>query len=144
VPVFEYVHIIEGRIRIKVPEVKRSVAFARRVEAMFREVPGIEEVRANPITGNVLFLHDPDRIAAREILAALIAAGYMGMGIDSRGARSETAGDLAATMVEQVCWGLVQALSRFTGGQVWMEWIIEAGARFLLKLVFGRVSASPA
>src|SRR5947209_4619929 len=80
-PVLEYVHAINGRMRVKVPEVKRSVGFARRIEGWLASMEGVHQVRANPVTGNVLILHDPDRIAGREILGALIAAGYMGMGI---------------------------------------------------------------
>src|SRR5215467_7068886 len=80
-PVIEYIHAIHGRIRVKVPEVKRSLKFAQRIEGWLGSFEGIHEVRANPVTGNVLILHDPDRIAAREILGALIAAGYMDMEI---------------------------------------------------------------
>jgi hypothetical protein len=141
-PVFEYVHAIDGRLRIKVPEVKRSPAFARRVEELFRGVEGIAEVRANPITGNVLFLHDPARVAARHILATLIAAGYMGMGIDGRSARPETFGEVAATVAELVCWVLLRAWKGFNPGQDVVERLVEAAARFLLKLVLGRAAVA--
>jgi hypothetical protein len=141
-PVFEYVHAIDGRLRIKVPEVKRSVEFARRVEELFRSVEGIREVRANPITGNVLFLHAPDRIAAREILGTLIAAGYMGMGIDGGRSRPGTAREVAATVAELVCWALLHAWRGFNPGQEIVERLVEVAARFVLRLVLGRVAAA--
>src|SRR5262249_50071113 len=108
-PVIEYIHAIEGRLRIKVPEVKRSPARARQVEELFRGVDGIQEVGANPVTGNVLLLHDRGRIAARQILGALIAAGYMGMGIDGRGARPEGVGVVAAAVAELLAWVILRA-----------------------------------
>jgi hypothetical protein len=144
VPVFEYVHVVNGRLRVKVPEVKRSSVFARRIEDLFRSVEGIHEVRANPVTGNVLFLHDPERIPVRAILAGLLAAGYMGMGIDDREgpARPESIGDLAATIADLVAWGLSRDLGHFAPGPGWLEGLIEATTRFLVRLVFGRVSAA--
>jgi ATP-binding cassette subfamily B protein len=144
IPVFEYVHVIEGRLRVKVPEVKRSKAFARAVEDLFRSVEGIHEVRANPLTGNVLFLHDPKRIPVREILAGLVAAGYMGMGIaeGQNRPRIEPLSDVAATIAELVAWGLSRALGHFTTGPGWLEQLVEAATRFLVKLVFGQVATA--
>jgi hypothetical protein len=76
-PVFAYVHAIEGRLRIKVPEVKRSPARAREIERRFLAVEGIVEVSANPATGNVLFLYDPEKIGPYALMGALVTAGYM-------------------------------------------------------------------
>jgi hypothetical protein len=141
-PVIEYVHAIDGRLRIKVPEVKRSAARAQQIEDLFRGLEGIREVRANPITGNVLFLHDPGRIAAREIMGALISAGYLGMGIDSGRARAEGPGEVVATIAELVTWCLLRAFSGFNPGQEVIERLVEAAARFLMKLVLGRTAAA--
>jgi hypothetical protein len=141
-PVVEYVHAIDGRLRIKVPEVKRSAARAQQIEELFRGFDGIREVRANPITGNVLFLHDPGRIAAREIMGALISAGYLGMGIDSGRARVEGPGELVTTIAELVTWCLLRGFKGFAPGQDVVEWLVEAAARFLIKLVLGRTAAA--
>jgi hypothetical protein len=75
--VFQYVHAIEGRLRIKVPEVKRSPEVARRVEGQFRAIDGVLEVGANPVTGNILFHYDPDRIEPYAIMGTLVMLGYM-------------------------------------------------------------------
>ena len=76
-PVFEYIHAIEGRLRIKVPEVKRSPEVARRVESQFCAIDGVLEVGANPVTGNVLFHYDPVRIEPYAIMETLVTLGYM-------------------------------------------------------------------
>ena len=71
-----YVHDIEGRLRIKVPEVKGNVLRARHVEHLFHPLTPIEHVSANPVTGNVLFLYDARRTTTTEIVEAMHAVGY--------------------------------------------------------------------
>ena len=145
-PVFEYVHAIHGRIRVKVPEVKRSSTFARRIEGWLGSMEGIQEVRANPVTGNVLILHDPDRIAGREILGALIAAGYMGMGIAAADepVAEESPAVLAAQVAELLCHQIIRVLAGFTPGPGWFQQLVETTARFVLRLFFGKVTAATA
>ena len=140
-PIIEYIHTIEGRLRVKVVEVKGSPAHARQIEALFREVEGIREVRANPITGNVLFLHDPRQIAAREILGSLIANGYMGMGIDLEQRRPQTIVEVATTLAEILSWVLLRAYKKFNPGQDLIERFVESAVRFLFRLVAGQVAA---
>jgi copper chaperone CopZ len=55
-----YVHMIEGRLRIKVPEIKGSPDQAREVEAALVELEGVSHVKANALTGNVLVLFESD------------------------------------------------------------------------------------
>jgi copper chaperone CopZ len=72
-----YIHALNGRLRIKVAEVKGSPIKALEVEGQLRRIDGIDHVRANPITGNVLVLYDPARIGQYEILGALQRLGYL-------------------------------------------------------------------
>ncbi|OKI01925.1 ABC transporter [Streptomyces sp. CB02923] len=50
--------IVPGRQRWDVAPILRRPALARLVETTLRAVPGVHEVRANPVTGRVLVLHD--------------------------------------------------------------------------------------
>jgi copper chaperone CopZ len=72
-----YIHALNGRLRIKVAEVKGSPMKALEVEGQLRRIDGIDHVRANPITGNVLVLYDPARIEQFEIFGALQRLGYL-------------------------------------------------------------------
>ena len=54
-----YVHALEGRLRIKLPKIKRALREALEVELRLQQVAGVEEVSANPTTGNVLILYNP-------------------------------------------------------------------------------------
>ncbi|MCL6622756.1 MAG: hypothetical protein K6T55_11740 [Syntrophobacterales bacterium] len=72
-----YVHALDGRLRIKIPEVKNAPLKAREVEQHLRLSPGVDEVSANPVTGNVLILYNPRLIGQEEIILALKELGYL-------------------------------------------------------------------
>jgi copper chaperone CopZ len=66
-----YLHMLEGRLRIKVPEIKRSVAKATEVEETLGRLNGVTHVRANPITGNVLVLFESETVTHGRIVDVL-------------------------------------------------------------------------
>jgi copper chaperone CopZ len=72
-----YLHVMDGRLRVKVPETKRSVSKARHVEQVIQSLPGVIRVTANPTTGNVLVLFDSAQLSHAEILTALKKADYL-------------------------------------------------------------------
>ena len=72
-----YLHVMDGRLRVKIPETKRSVSKALHVEEVIRSLPGITRVTANPTTGNVLVLFDSEQLTHDEILSALKKADYL-------------------------------------------------------------------
>lgn len=66
-----YIHMLDGRLRVKVPEIKHSPAKIAEVQALLRAVDGVFRVSANPETGNVLVLFDCKRVNHDRILAEL-------------------------------------------------------------------------
>jgi len=72
-----YVHTLEGRLRIKAAGVKGSPSGAGRVEARLREIAGVLNVAANPMTGNVLVLYDPAIASQGLVVDALRALGCL-------------------------------------------------------------------
>ena len=72
-----YFHALNGRLRIKVAELKGLPMKALAVEGQLRNIDGINHVRANPTTGNVLVLYDPAKIGQYEVLGALQRLGYL-------------------------------------------------------------------
>ena len=72
-----YIHALNGRLRIKVAELKGLPIKALEVEGQLHNIDGITHVRANPTTGNVLVLYDPAIIGQYEILGALQRLGYL-------------------------------------------------------------------
>jgi hypothetical protein len=62
-------HFLPGRLRMKSGKVKHNFPFAREVERTLVGVRGVRGVEANPVTGSVLVLYDPQ---APEALSALL------------------------------------------------------------------------
>jgi len=70
-------HNLEGRLRIKLPDIKGSTQGAREVARRMRSIPGVERATANPLTGSLLVLYDSARTHAPELFDALRAWGYL-------------------------------------------------------------------
>jgi hypothetical protein len=66
-----YLHVLDGRLRVKVPEVRRSHEKAAQIEALLLGTAGIWEASANPHTGNVLILFDSEKVDHHRIIAIL-------------------------------------------------------------------------
>jgi copper chaperone CopZ len=72
-----YIHALDGRLRVKGSGVKGVPRRALEIEAELRAIDGIDHVKANPITGNILILYRPDRIDQDQILSALGRLGCL-------------------------------------------------------------------
>ncbi len=72
-----YVHMLEGRLRIKVSEIKGSADKAVEVEATIRELRGVTHVNANSVTGNVLVLFDSEETNHYHIIGTLKDLGCL-------------------------------------------------------------------
>jgi copper chaperone CopZ len=83
----EYLHAVDGRIRIKSPTVKGAPQKAAEVEQLLRECDGISHVTTNPVTGSVLVLYDSQRLSSEDMLALLQKVGFL---TESRRARTPT------------------------------------------------------
>ena len=64
-------HIPDGRIRIRVPEVKGSHAMAGEMESHVAALNGVAHVKANPLTGYVLVLFDSQVISHYRVFAVI-------------------------------------------------------------------------
>ncbi|MGP8050863.1 MAG: HMA2 domain-containing protein [Desulfobaccales bacterium] len=117
-----YVHALAGRLRIKIPKVKGAAAKAQELEEHLQELSGIESVSANPVTGNVLVLYNPQRIDQWNIIFSLTDGGYLSQnGVTAggpvsppsspRGVVETVTSVMAATLMEV-------ALSRLVGGLI--------------------------
>ena len=73
-----YFHGIDGRMRIHVAGVKGSRGNALEIGERLGCVNGINNVNANPVTGNVLITYDSNRVSQWDILGKLREMGYLG------------------------------------------------------------------
>jgi hypothetical protein len=70
-----YLHVLDGRIRIKIPAIKGSAMRAAEVAEGLLHVQGITHVKANHLTGNVLILFNADTVTSEHILGLLRRRG---------------------------------------------------------------------
>src|SRR5271165_4067732 len=98
----DYFHAIDGRLRIKVPEVKNSLAKAAQVEIRLRSLSAVTRVHANPTTGNVLVLYDSQRVRQDQVLDALLSLGCFQQASQASAEPTETNGTVSPPLVGQV------------------------------------------
>jgi hypothetical protein len=70
-------HVAPGRIRFRIPGRRGDEAYFRRTLESLATCPGVEGLRANPLTASILVLHhgDPDAIEHFAEAAGLFEAG---------------------------------------------------------------------
>jgi Heavy metal associated domain 2 len=72
-----YVHMLKGRLRIKVSEIKGSPVKAVKIESTVSQIKGVSHVKANELTGNLLVLFDPDLTNHYHIIGTLKDLGCL-------------------------------------------------------------------
>jgi copper chaperone CopZ len=88
-----YLHVIGGRLRIKIPHVKNSLSAANTIERFLENMDGVKSVKANPATGNVLVHFDAEAVRHHEIVEALGKQGHLEQLKVLQGPRRVTTGD---------------------------------------------------
>ncbi len=108
-----YFHAIDGRIRLGIPGVKGSRAKAQELKDRLIHYQGINDVRPNPTTGNVLIVYDPQKISQCDILKSLYELGYLqgggsiAAGLPGSADGSDWGGALARVAIEVLFSALV-------------------------------------
>jgi copper chaperone CopZ len=72
-----YVHEVPGRLRIKIPTLKRNVHEARKLETLLGTMEGVFAVSVNHMTGSMLINYDTSILCSSEIFALLSRGGYI-------------------------------------------------------------------
>ncbi|EFK08932.1 conserved hypothetical protein [delta proteobacterium NaphS2] len=71
-----YMHNVPGRLRVKIPAIKGHPEAARGVQALLREIEGVESIRANTVTGSIVVKYIPGRSLGERILSVLTENGH--------------------------------------------------------------------
>jgi len=75
--VSQYVHHTPGRLRVRSAGLKRNQSAADKVRAAFKDLPGVNKVEVNTITGSVTLIYDLGLIDADTLKAHLRAHGHL-------------------------------------------------------------------
>jgi hypothetical protein len=70
-PSIEYIHHVPGRLRVRVPEVRRNPTAAASLEQVLQDTPGVRSVEARELTGSVVILYDRSRTNAIAVVRIL-------------------------------------------------------------------------
>ena len=109
-----YIHILDGRLRIRLGILKSNPTRADALAECLRRLKGIKEVTANPRTGSLLIQYDECQMSRDELLA-LLGAGAGRPVTNHPAATSPPAGH---RIIEQIVIRVVSeiALSLLLGG----------------------------
>jgi hypothetical protein len=72
-----YLHEVPGRLRIKIPALKRDAYRAREIQRVIRSLPGVQSTSANTLTGSITVHYDPGQVRAGVIVAHLSREDYI-------------------------------------------------------------------
>ncbi|MFZ5867201.1 MAG: HMA2 domain-containing protein [Thermodesulfobacteriota bacterium] len=72
-----YLHEVPGRLRIKIPALKKNRNLAWELETLLNSAPGITSVSVNTVTGSVIIYFDPKVVNSRAVLTLLSREGYI-------------------------------------------------------------------
>lgn len=62
----QIIHFVPGRVRLKAKSLRGTPDLARDIEAAFKRVPGISDVEASSLTGNILLSYDPHALLTED------------------------------------------------------------------------------
>jgi len=72
-----YYHELPGRLRIKIPSLRRNPRNAERLQSFLEDIRGVVSTSTNPITGSIVIRFAPDIITTRAILDLLNRERYL-------------------------------------------------------------------
>lgn len=72
-----YVHSVPGRLRIKIPSLKKNPQTARELTRLLNNLSGIRSVEVSTVTGSVVIRHDPEVLNGNAIISLLSGEGYI-------------------------------------------------------------------
>ena len=71
-----YLHVVPGRVRVKIPVIKGDERKAQEVENLLKGLRGIDSVSAYSLTGSVIVNYQRDALDSEVILNVLKQQGY--------------------------------------------------------------------
>jgi hypothetical protein len=72
-----YLHHVPGRLRLKAQSLKNSEDKAVEIRALCAQLPGIEAIELNPLTGSLLVRYDKASVNSAQILGFLFVNGVI-------------------------------------------------------------------
>ncbi len=74
-----YIHRTPGRLRVKIPSLKRNVKLADELTLLLREKQGIDSIEVNSLTGSLKVNFDESQVTSTTLLNVLSQEGHIDM-----------------------------------------------------------------
>ncbi len=122
------VHAIPGRVRVRLDRSLRSPVFMHTLVDALSQVEGVRRVQANPSTGSLLLLYDPQLLSLEQLYQAARAADVT-LVIPATPAAPDSAGELTtlAQRINSAIGRLDQTVFGFTGGTLDLRTLFPLG-----------------
>jgi hypothetical protein len=72
-----YLHEVPGRLRVRIPALRRNVENAQEIQGLLKSLSGIISTSVNTMTGSVTVNYDPEFVSSVAILTLLSREGYI-------------------------------------------------------------------
>jgi copper chaperone CopZ len=72
-----YLHEIPGRLRVRIPNLKRNPQNARDIQVLLKNLPGVKSIYTNTVTGSIIVYYDPQLVNTAAIVNVLAREGYI-------------------------------------------------------------------
>ncbi len=72
-----YLHETPGRLRLKIPGLKRNVVLAEELTLLLHEKQGIHLIEVNPLTGSIKVNFDESQVTSSTLLNLLSQEGHV-------------------------------------------------------------------
>jgi Heavy metal associated domain 2 len=106
-----YLHHVPGRLRLKMRSLKNRADKAAQIRTLFAQLPGIEVVELNLLTGSMLVRYEPLKVTSAQLLGFLVANGVITSIPEARPRSAPKLFD--GSMRERSIENLAQVLSKF-------------------------------
>ncbi len=72
-----YIHNVPGRLRVRIPHMKRSQSTAEELQRILNQIEGVDSTAVNTLTGSIVINYDHRLTGPNRILNALRLKGYV-------------------------------------------------------------------
>lgn len=72
-----YLHDVPGRLRVRIPSLKRNSQRVTDIQVLSKSIPGIKSTSVNTLTGSVVFHYQTGLIGSLNILSVLRKEGFL-------------------------------------------------------------------
>jgi hypothetical protein len=108
-----YIHSVPGRLRIKIPLLKRNAFELGKIQVALRETRGVNRIRVDQLTGSVIIHYNPGLVQLKALLEFMRKRGFIE---DTRETRKSSASqEFFTTFVQEVGRSLLSSTLQGSG-----------------------------